>query len=102
MEPDLHEIYRLERENNQMLKSLKRRSLWGGIFKLLIYLLALGIPIWLYFTYLYPIVQQVNRTLTEVSGKKVELEGQFGEWADMFAQFRSRFTGATTSTTTKQ
>src|SRR3989338_885930 len=102
MEPDLHEIYRLERENNQMLKSLKRRSLWGGIFKLLIYLLALGVPIWLYFTYLYPIVQQVDRTLTEMTGKKVELEGQFGEWADAFTQFRNRFTGATSSSTTRQ
>ncbi|MCE9541331.1 hypothetical protein K8R03_02085 [Candidatus Kaiserbacteria bacterium] len=102
MDPDLQELYRLERENNKMLRAMRRNAFWGGIFKVALYLLALGIPIWLYFSYLYPVIKQMDATLTAVTGKKVELEGQFGEWARMLQEFKERFTGATSSTTTAQ
>ena len=102
MDPDHQELYRLVRENNKMLHSMRRHAFWGGIFKLMLYIAALAIPVLLYFNYLYPIVQQMNATLTSVTGKKVELEGQFKDWAAMIAQFRERITGAPATTTVNQ
>jgi predicted PurR-regulated permease PerM len=103
MEPDmLREIYRLSRENNQMLHSIKRHAFWGTILKIGLYLLALGIPIWLYFTYLSPIVKQFEETISTATGTKVELQGQFAEWATMFDQFRERFTGGSSTATSSQ
>ncbi len=76
-----------------MLHSMKRRAFWGGLFKLALYLLALGIPIWLYFVYLAPIVKQMEATISSATGKKVELEGQLGEWLKMLDQYRERLQG---------
>ncbi len=94
MEPDLREIYRLEKENNKMLRSLKRQAFWGGLFKLVLFLLALGVPIWLYFTYLAPVVKQIEATVTTATGRKAELEGQLSEWMALLDQFKEKMQSA--------
>ncbi len=97
MEADLKEIYRLTKENNKMLHSLKRHAFWGGMFKLLLYALALGVPVWLYFTYVAPVVKQVEATVTSATGKKTELEGLFAEWMQFLEQAKDRMQGASSS-----
>lgn len=81
-----------------MLHSMQRRAFWGGLFRLALYLLALGVPIWLYFVYLSPIVKSMESTISSATGKKVELEGQLGEWMAAFEQFRQRFSNGTSTT----
>ena len=97
MDPDLQELYRLERENNRMLRSLKRRSLWGGIFRIILFIIALGIPVWLYFTYLAPIFEQMNAMLESATGTRVQIQGQFEDWASLFKEYFG--TGTTSSST---
>ena len=94
MDPDLQELYRLERENNRMLRSLKRRSFWGGVFRIALFVIALGVPIWLYFTYLAPIFEQMNQVLEGATGTRVQIQGQFEDWAALFKQY---FGGASSS-----
>jgi hypothetical protein len=95
--PQLHEIYRLEKENNKMLRSLKRQAFWGGLFKLAMYLFFLGLPIWLYFSYLAPVIKHMDDTLSAATGKKIQLEGQLADWAQKFESFKSMFTPSTTT-----
>ena len=102
MEGDQEELYKLVRENNKMLRSMRRNAFWGGIFKLLLYVAALAIPVWLYLSYLYPIVKQMDAALTTMTGKKVQLEGQINDWAQLFAKFKDRFEGAASSTKSTQ
>ncbi|MBV9159107.1 MAG: hypothetical protein JO019_00745 [Candidatus Kaiserbacteria bacterium] len=97
MEPDLQEIYCLERENNKMLRSLHRQAWWGWIFKIVVYAVAIGIPIWLYFNYLFPVIHQMDQTLSAVTGKQVQLEGSFAGWAQLYQQFKDNFSGNATS-----
>lgn len=101
MPPDrnhLEEIYRLERENNKMLKSMKRRAFWGGIVKLVVYLFLLGVPVWLFFSYLYPVVEQLNETVGTISGGKIQIGEQFSGMAEWFAKAQDFFKGVASST----
>ena len=77
-----------------MLHSMKRQAFWGRILKIFLYLLALGIPIWLYFTYLSPIVKQMEETITAATGKKTELEGQLGEWMRLLDSVKEKVQNA--------
>ena len=101
-EPTLQEIYRLTRENNHMLKSMRRRAFWGGLFRLFLYVAALAIPVWLYFTYLSPIVKQMDAVMTKATGKEVQLEGQFGEWAKLLEQFKDKIPNLSAPSSLKQ
>jgi hypothetical protein len=99
--PQLHEIYQLVRDNNKMLHAMRRNAFWGGLFRLVMYLAFIGVPIWLYFSYLAPIVKQMDATLSAATGKKIQLEGQIGDWAKTYEEYKARFTGATSSSSTK-
>ena len=97
MEPDLREIHRLVKENNQMLHSLKRQAFWGGVFKIALYLVALGVPILLYYVYLSPIVQQFQDTISTATGQGRDYQGQFAEWMQLLDQFKERMQSASGS-----
>lgn len=53
----LEEMYRLVRENNKMLHAQRRGAFLGGIVKILVWCAMIGVPIWLYLTYLAPVMQ---------------------------------------------
>lgn len=100
MDPDrqrLDEIYRLERENNKMLHSMRRNARWGFLFRILLTLLALGVPIWLYFSYLAPVVEQLEVTISAITGRKVQMEDQFSGFAEMFQKFQEYFKSASST-----
>ncbi len=100
MDPDkqkLDEIYRLERDNNRMLRSMRRNAFWGGLFKIILYLFVLGVPIWLYFTYLAPVVEQLNNTMSSISGTRVQIQDQFSGWGEAYQHFKDYFKTASSS-----
>ncbi len=101
MDPDrqkLDEIYRLERENNKLLHGMRRNARWGFLFRILLALLALGVPIWLYFTYLAPVVEQLETTVSTITGRKVQLENQFSGFTEMLKKFQEYFKTASSTT----
>ena len=67
-EKKLEEIYRLTKQNNKMLRSMKRWAFWGTIFKILLYALFLGIPLYLYFTVLQPVLNDTAAAFQQVQG----------------------------------
>lgn len=80
-----------------MLHSMRRNAFWGGVLRVGLILLALGIPVWLYLTYLSPIVKQVESTVSTATGTKVQITDQFAEWFKAWEEFKQRF-GAASST----
>lgn len=93
----MKEIYRLTRENNQMLHSLKRQAFWSGVLKFTLYAVALGLPILLYYVYLSPIVQQFQDTISAATGQSADYQGQLAEWMQLLDQFKERMQGASSS-----
>src|SRR3989344_1236227 len=95
------EIYRLRRENNKMLHSIRRNALWGGILKFVLYLLFLLGPIWFYMTYLNGSVQQMLKTMNQIQGTGVKAQEQLGAFQEAWKQFQEKlpaFMHAPTST----
>lgn len=88
----LQETYRLTKENNKMLHAMRRNAFWGGIIKFILYILVLFVaPLWLYLTYLAPIMEQTLATFNEIQGTGAKAQAQFGNFQETLKQFQSQF-----------
>ncbi len=88
-EQQLQELYRLTKENNRMLHKMRRNAFWGGIIKFVLYAALLLAPLWLYMSYLAPIVDQALNTMQELQGTGARAEAQFGGIQDLLKQFQN-------------
>jgi len=70
----LRETYELARQNNKMLRSMKRAAFWGFIFKLLLWALLLGVPIFLYLSFFQPILEELLQTYSQVQNAGTQLQ----------------------------
>lgn len=87
----LRETYRLAKENNRMLHTMRRNAFWGGVIKVVIYILLLGVPIWLYLQYLGPLLQDTLRTIQQVQGVSGQFNASNPDWASIFENFRQQY-----------
>ncbi len=97
------EIYKLVRDNNKMLHSMRRNALWGGILKFVLYAILLLGPLWFYMTYVNGTVQQMLKTAEQVQGAGAKVQAQVGGFQDMWKQFEDKvlaFMRTPTSTST--
>jgi hypothetical protein len=90
MNPDekdlLDRTYRLTRENNKMLRAMRRNAFIGMIFRILFVALALGVPIWLYFNYLAPTMG----SLLQIYGQQSGAGFNFEDIRALMEQFRGQ------------
>lgn len=98
MDPDkqkLEEMYRLEKDNNRMLHSMRRNAFWGGLFKFIFYILILVVaPLWIYTTYFAPIMKSMQDTIQKFQGTGASAQAQFGSLQEMWKTFESQFKSA--------
>jgi len=89
---DLKELMRLTKENNRMLHKMRRNAFWGSIIKTVLYLVFfIGIPLWIYATYLSPVVEQVLGTYQQIQGGGARSEEQDFNFQSLFEQFKQQF-----------
>ncbi len=101
----LREIYRLTRENNDLMHRARRSAFFWGFVKFIVYAALLTAPIWFYVTYLNGTIQQLLVDFNRIEGTNSQVQGQFQGIQNVLSQFQqleSRFGFSTTSTTTKQ
>lgn len=84
----LKETYRLTLENNQMLRSMRRNAFVGSVIKFAIYAALLLVPIWLYLTYVAPMMQDLLNTAQQVQGASADAQARFGDFSSVFDQYR--------------
>ena len=82
----LKETYQLVRDNNRMLHAMRRNAFLGGLFKLALYAVMIGVPLWFFVTYLMPILNTTVNTMNQV-------QGQLETVKDAGAQFNAQFDG---------
>ena len=58
--------YELARRNNKMLKAMRRASFFAGIVKIIFWAAALGVPLWLYYNYLQPVMGDLLGAITQL------------------------------------
>jgi hypothetical protein len=85
---NLQEIYRLVKENNRMLHKMRRTAFWGGIIKFILYAVLLLAPLWLYYSYLSPIVDSALGTMQELQGTGARAGAQFGNIEQFLKQLQ--------------
>ena len=73
----LEETYELAKSNNKMLRKMRRNAFIGGVFKLIIWVALLGIPIWIYFTFFQPVINDLLNTMGQVqrTGEQIQQAG---------------------------
>ncbi|MBI2612448.1 hypothetical protein HYW59_01380 [Candidatus Kaiserbacteria bacterium] len=88
----LTELVRLTQENNRMLHAMRRNAFWGGVIKFVLYALVLVIaPLWLYATYLAPMVEQLSETYQQIQGTGAKAQAQFSDFQNLLKQFQDQF-----------
>jgi len=97
MEPDqdhlLQETHRLALENNKMLRAMRRQAWIGRIITIIIYAALIGLPIWLYMTYISDTVDQLLTAYGVVEQRGQEVQGQYEGFTEAFKQFQARMMG---------
>lgn len=70
MDPESKDLLRknleLAKENNKMLRRMRREAIFGFLVKLLIWALVLGVPIYLYFMFVEPRVEEAKGLYEDV------------------------------------
>jgi hypothetical protein len=94
----LREIYRLTRENNELMHRARRSAFFWGFVKFILYALFLLAPIWFYVTYLNGTVQQILQDYNKLEGVSTQTQNQFQGLETAWQQLESRFGGSTTTT----
>ena len=70
----LQRTYALAKENNKLIKKMRRGAWLGFIIKMIIFI---GLPLWSYFTFIQPMLGQVMGMVGQVQG----VAGQAGQTA---------------------
>lgn len=89
----LDDILRLTKENNRMLHSMRRNAWLGGILKLVMWLVVIILPFWLYLQYLAPMMQGMLETYQQIQGTSASAQAQFGQMNEYLKQFQSLYGG---------
>jgi hypothetical protein len=85
----LKEIFRLERDNNQILHSMRRSAFMWGIIKFILYAGFLLAPVWFYMTYLSGTLDTMINTMNKLQGG-AESTQQFEGFQDTLQQLKYR------------
>ena len=94
----MQELYRLTKDNNRMLHSMRRGAFWGGLFKLVFYAALLLVPLWFYMQYLAPVVNQALQTMQQVQGTGAQAQAQFADFQKALQDLQSQIPGLGSST----
>ena len=74
---------------------MRRNAFWGGLIKFLLYaVLFLALPLWLYATYLAPVLESTMRTMNQIQGTGAKAQAQFGSFQEMLQQLQQKFPSA--------
>ncbi len=89
----LEQTYALAVENNKLLKKMRAGARWGFLFKLLFWIVMLGLPVWLYFTVLQPIIDQGLGVLDQVQDLTGKTGLQAGQLQELLNTLKSSVPG---------
>lgn len=90
----LEQILRLTKENNQMLRAMRRNAWIAGFFRVVIWIALIVIPYYLYLVYLAPVMEGMMETIGKIQGTSAQAQAQFGSLNDALQklqQLQSQF-----------
>lgn len=64
----IQQVFEMTRDNNRMLHAMRRSAFFGGLLKLVFWVIIIGGPIVFYYTYAAPYVDQILAAYTGIRG----------------------------------
>src|SRR5579872_3213248 len=98
----LQETYRLTKENNLLLRRMRRSAFWGRLFTLIFYAALLLAPIWFYWHYLNGTVQNLLAAYDRVEGTGTQAESEYQQFQQALQNFQQKLQGAAATSTPAQ
>jgi hypothetical protein len=95
----LDEILRLTKENNQMLRAIRRSAWIHSIFKILAYGVVIIILAWFYVHYVAPLLIQMLEMLNKLQGASSQAQGQLSQWTAQLEKLRAIIPGGASTST---
>ncbi len=95
-EQKMNELYELAKENNHMLKAMRRSAFIGGIFKFILWILMLVVVPYITWLFIQPYVEGVMHTYQSVKKTNDAISSStsmnFDKIQEFFKQFQSNKT----------
>ena len=74
-----------------MLHKMRRNAFLGGLFKFVLWIAALAIPLWFYMTYLAPVMNDAMKTIQKMQGTNAAAQAQFGDFSKSLQKLQAQF-----------
>lgn len=90
----LEQVLRLAKDNNRMLRAMRRDAFIGGIIKAIVWFALIVVPLWFYLTYLAPVVNSAMgamQQMQQVQGTTLNATAQFGELTQALDKLKAAF-----------
>jgi hypothetical protein len=65
----------ITKENNQMLRRMRRQAAWGTFFRILWLAVVIGVPVFVYYYFLVPYYQNVSQSYSQFKEQVGEIPG---------------------------
>ena len=72
----IEEIYKLAKDNNRMLHAMRRDAFLHGLLKFLVYGAMVAVSLWVYVTYLSPLLMSTLKTLQGMANTGAQVQQQ--------------------------
>jgi len=79
----IEELYKMVRSNNKMLRSMRRQAFWGMLFKLVLYAILFGVPVYLYFTIFQPILANLMDSYAQIQQTGAQIQATSGQLTEV-------------------
>lgn len=73
--------YELAKDNNRMLHAMRRNAFFSGVFRLILWVVAVGVPLYLYFVYFQPVVEQLMQSIGAMKAAGASAGAQAGQFS---------------------
>ena len=71
---EFKELLELTKENNKLLRKMRRSAMIGGVIRLIYWVAIIGTPIFLYYSFLQPYLAQLLDIYSQVQGGAENLQ----------------------------
>lgn len=92
-EHKLEEMYALVKDNNKMLHGMRRHAFVAGILKFVGYALMIAVPLWFYWQYMQPAIDQMMNTAAKMQTAGKSAEQKMADFQQMITDFKNSIPG---------
>lgn len=96
MEPQselLRKTYELAKDNNKMLRAMRRNAFLGGVFRIIVWAVMVIIPLYIYFVYFQPVITELTNSVSAMKAAGANATEQAGQLGAQFSNLQELLKG---------